>query len=128
MNRTTPSALSLLALLLVAAIILTACGSASVPSEPPGITGTITTLQPSGGAYSDVRVVMLVEGGEQPAGAVSDRANVTVTDATNVFDAAGALSSWESLAQGQKVEVWFTGPVAESYPVQGGAGAVRIVE
>jgi len=72
--------------------------------------------------------VILVEGGEQPQGAVSDKASVTVTDATDVFDAAGTLSTWEALAQGQQVEVWFTGPVAESYPVQGTAGAVRILE
>jgi hypothetical protein len=33
----------------------------------------------------------------------------------------------DDLAEGQEVEAWFVGPVAESYPVQARAGKVVIV-
>jgi hypothetical protein len=33
----------------------------------------------------------------------------------------------DDLSAGQRVAVWFTGPVAESYPVQATAGAIEIL-
>jgi len=116
---------ALLSTALALAIALTACASAP-PTETPGISGTITSLQAVNEPSADARVVLLVEGGPQPAGAVSDKASVTISDATDVFDASGKAADWQSLAQGQDVDVWFEGPVAESYPVQGRAGSIRI--
>jgi len=111
--------------LTVSLVALAACAS-SPPRDAPGITGTITTLQRTDSADGGALATILVEGGLQPAGAVSDKASVRITGTTDVFDAQGSSVTWESLAQGQEVEVWFDGPVAESYPVQGTAGAVRI--
>lgn len=115
--------------LLMAAVVLALSGcGASAPTEPPGITGVITALSeplagaPSGGAVA----TMLVEAEEPSDTAVSDKASVTVTSETELLDATGAATSPEALAEGQTVEVWFEGPVAESYPVQGTAGTVRI--
>ncbi len=67
-----------------------------------------------------------VEGGEQPEGAVSDKAVVNVTKETAIFDADGKASTPDKLQVGTEVKVWFAGPVAESYPVQGTASAVQI--
>ena len=67
-----------------------------------------------------------MEGGEQPEGAVSDQAVVNVTKETVIFDANGQPTTPDKLQVGTEVRVWFTGPVAESYPVQGAASAVQI--
>jgi len=100
-------------------------GSAAVvaPSEPAGITGTITQLDRS--QAPGVFGTILVEGGTQPAGAVSDKAAVTITESTQVARA-GKQVPPEQLEVGMTVAVWFEGPVAESYPVQGSAKFVEI--
>ena len=38
-----------------------------------------------------------------------------------------AFSTEKAVQEGTKVTVWFSGGVAESYPVQGGASAVQIL-
>ena len=68
---------------------------------------------------------MLVEGVEQPPGAVSDRAMVTVTDQTLVARNGRRIPA-QDLEVGMTVRVWFEGAVAESYPVQGTAGFVEV--
>jgi len=65
---------------------------------------------------------------EAPPGAqypVGDKASVTVATSTKVIDEAGASVDAASLTAGTRVDVWFDGPVAESYPVQGTASWVR---
>ncbi len=56
-----------------------------------------------------------------------DQAWVTVDEETDVFDAEGETVLPDAIVVGARLEVWFTGVVAESYPVQGTASAVRIV-
>jgi len=103
-------------------VALAACGP-SMPTDTPGIRGTITTLAPT-----DDGVSLLVEGGTQPAGAVSDKAQVAVDADTDLFAEDGStLSGVDELAEGDEVRVWFEGPVAESYPVQGRAGALQLL-
>jgi beta-N-acetylhexosaminidase len=114
-------AIALVLAALVLATALAACAAAP-PSETPGITGTITSV-----TRTDERVSILVEGGKQPEGAVSDKAQVGVPPEADVFDAQGRKTSSDVLRQGAEVRVWFTGPVAESYPVQGTARAVQVV-
>lgn len=116
-------ALATAALLAASLLPAVGCAADEVPSEAPGITGTITdVLETADGAS------IRVEGGTQPAGAVSDKAQVAVTGETDLFGADGTkLDGAEELAVGQTVRVWFTGPVAESYPVQGTAAAVQVV-
>jgi hypothetical protein len=69
---------------------------------------------------------MLVEG-EIADGTSFDKASVNVTKKAEVlYEGADGWSrySFGELAVGDTVAVWFTGPVAESYPVQAAAGTV----
>jgi beta-N-acetylhexosaminidase len=116
--------LTLAAVVAALAVSLAGC-TAAVPSETPGITGDITYLAIS--TTSTALVSITVEGGVQPTGAVSDKAVVTVTAKTAIFDADGKRARVDALQVGKSVKVWFEGPVAESYPVQGRAAAVQIV-
>jgi len=70
--------------------------------------------------------VLLVVADGSVAGQV-DRAWVTVTAQTAVWTATGRRGDAGDLKQGETVAVWFDGPVAESYPVQAKAGAIRIL-
>ena len=123
-TRSLTGALPTLALLvaLVAVLALVGC-AATVPTTPPGITGSVTSLVPG----DERPASMLVEGGAQPAGAVSDKAQVTIDPGTMFFDAEGTPTKAAGIAVGTEVRVWFNGPVAESYPVQGTAQAVQIL-
>lgn len=112
-------------LLACSLLAVTAC-AARVPTEPAGITGSITSVERSTDTNGSPVIRMLVEGNEQPAGAVSDKASVTVTSKTGVFGTGDEPATLDSLQQGMRVEVWFEGAVAESYPVQGTAKAVRL--
>ncbi len=56
-----------------------------------------------------------------------DRASVRVTVDTVVWTAEGVRGTAADLAAGEQVAVWFTGPVAESYPVQATAGVIQIL-
>lgn len=118
----------LLATALACALVaLTAC-DAGVPSGPAGITGTITAVDDATDAQGARTLRMLVEGDNQPPGAVSDKAYVTVTTKTTVFGPNAEPASMDELVQGRQADVWFDGPVAESYPVQGSAKFVRLGE
>lgn len=69
-----------------------------------------------------------VGGPGPPAG---DKASVTVDTGSQILRHAGegyAEAAFDALEVGQVVQVWFSGPVAESYPVQAGAEAVVISE
>ncbi len=122
------------AALVALALAVTGCATAtpgtqepsgSVPADTPGITGAITYLAAGTGGAASLGSIT-VEGGEQPEGAVSDKAVVKVTKETAIFDADGMASTPDKLQVGTEVKVWFAGPVAESYPVQGTASAVQI--
>ena len=116
-------AAALVATLVVAcAIALGGCAT-KPPTEPPGITGTVTSV-----VSGDERPAsMLVEGPTpQPTGALSDKAVVTIATSTQFFGKTGAPASPSSVKQGVEVRVWFEGAVAESYPVQGTARAVQV--
>lgn len=94
-----------------------------VPEEPAGIVGTISSVDAAGdgGGFGSI----LVEGGKQPDGAVSDKAVVTITEET-LIARNGRRVPPEELKAGMTVRVWFTGAVAESYPVQGTAKFIEI--
>ena len=104
-------------------ITLTACSPGSgeadhvaepPPGGPPGIRGTITARRPD---------VLLVE--ENPADrAGTAKASVRLTPQTRIRRQGGGAAPPDSLRVGRRVSVWFAGPVAESYPVQGTAAAV----
>jgi hypothetical protein len=129
-TRTPASRKPLLAPLAVAALVCvlfaTAC-AATVPSDPPGISGTVTNAVSGDGRPSS----LLVEAtGTPAAGGVSDKAQVTIPPSAMFFGPDGKAASLDSIAriaEGTRVSVWFTGAIAESYPVQGSARAVQIL-
>lgn len=113
----------------LAAGALVACGDEppAAPSGDPSITGVVATATPAVG--SDILTSFLIEGGTGDY----DRASVSVTGGTDWYrrNAAGLEEIDAPLAselEDKKVEVQFTGPVAESYPVQATAGWVIVAE
>jgi hypothetical protein len=110
---------------LIALLMLVAC-SPSPPEEAASISGVITTVTPGYGTLGSV----LVEGTEGST-SVYDKASVNITASTTLLRKTG--DSYEGVAYsdlkvGMVVDVWFTGPVAESYPVQATADALVVVE
>lgn len=100
------------------------CGP-SVPTEPAGIEGIATSVDRSSG---DEQLTVLVEApaGVDATGFVSDKASVRVTPDTLVFTPGGSKGDAGLIEVGVGIRVWFDGPVAESYPVQGTARAVQV--
>lgn len=110
---------------LVALLILAGCSPAP-PKEAASISGSITTVTPGYGTLGSV----LVEG-PTGASAAYDKASVNITASTTLLrkiaDGYEGVS-FADLDVGMRVDVWFTGPVAESYPVQATADAVVVVD
>lgn len=70
----------------------------------------------------------MVEALPGTAGRPSDAARVTLS--TRILRSQGGRlvpADWGKLEVGQRVELWYAGPVAESYPRQGAAGTLVIV-
>ncbi|MDZ4064448.1 MAG: DUF3221 domain-containing protein [Coriobacteriia bacterium] len=111
------AAVAALALTFVAA----GCGSAP-PTEPPSISGTVTNYVADGTGGGS----FLIENGT-PGSSDYDIASVRVDSKTKIFDATNDLATFADIAKGSNLDVWFTGPVAESYPVQATAGSIRIL-
>lgn len=110
--------------LLVALLVgAAACGGSGPPARPADLTGEITRVSGAPG-----RMVVLVE--EHPGQASGDRkAAVTLESTTRILRSSGgapAPAGEAELRVGVRVSVWFGGPVAQSYPVQGRAEAVLI--
>jgi uncharacterized protein DUF3221 len=101
------------------AVLLTGCGS-GLPSGDPSISGTIRQI-----STTTAGATILVVGG----GSV-DQASVRITSATRILVDPGSgaeAGTLSDIAAGASVRVWFTGPVAESYPVQATAGTLLVV-
>lgn len=67
--------------------------------------------------------------GEIEEGILYDKAHITVNEETVVYvfeEGRGEIAIFSMIEEGDTVEVWFVGPVAESYPVQAIAGKVFI--
>jgi hypothetical protein len=85
--------------------------------------------EPTGCGKSGVLGTFLVEDGVDPDGrALAASVKVPPDIAILREDGQGgwAVASFDDLAVGQTVQVWFDGPVAESYPVQATAGSIVI--
>jgi hypothetical protein len=100
-------------------LLFVACSTpktTDVPSEAPSIRGTIT---------SRTQTAILVE--EDPAQrSGSAKASAQLNAKTTVSRADGRSAGQDDLKPGQVVSVWFTGPVAQSYPVRGTAARIVI--
>ena len=116
------SALLVTMALISVGIALSGCVT-RLPETTPGISGRVASMVQGDERPSS----MLVVGGPQPAGAASDRAQVTINPGTMFFDLNGKPTKPNDISAGTKVRVWFDGAVAESYPVQGTAQAVQIL-
>jgi Protein of unknown function (DUF3221) len=105
------------------ALVLVSCADRA-PSRAPDIIGQITRAT-TGVTDGSRRIVVLVEAVPNDLSG-SPKALVTVDSRTRVFRANGAAQV-DDLLPGATVSVWFEGPVAESYPVQGRAGTLMIM-
>ncbi len=115
-----PSRRSLLTAL--AAALIAACTQPmrGVPNTAPSIEGRVTAVSQSGEQIGTIRVE---ERPEETAG--SAKASARITQSTDLWRGS-TRADFRALAVGQWVRVWFTGPVAESYPVQATASTVVI--
>lgn len=96
-----------------------AAGEPGLPAREPYLTGTVTALA---GNPPTARVEE-IPGGLESGGA---KAAARITSRTTITRNGRAVAPAE-LRVGQRVSLWFRGPVAESYPVQGEAAAISIL-
>jgi hypothetical protein len=135
--RHTGRALAALAVLAaLGAAVVGGCGGATAaqpaspspsapPSSPADITGVVRDLTRTGADDGGWPVLLVVA--DPGSGDSVDKASVRTTADTVVWTAEGVRGDAADLVVGQRVAVWFSGPVAESYPVQATAGSVRIL-
>jgi hypothetical protein len=131
MKKTTCKILTLLAAAMLIMAGVTACASGPDDRGDAGIRGQITTVNVAV-EEGDILGNILVEGtAEENTGLASDKASVTLTVKTVLVSGSDKkyleAADMRALAIGTKVEVVFTGPVAESYPVQGEGKVLRIL-
>ena len=94
--------------------------STGLPATAPSIEGRVTAVTRSGERIGTIRVE------ERPSDASgSAKASVRIDQRTTVLRGSES-TDFNALQVGQWVRVWFTGPVAESYPVQATGGTVAI--
>lgn len=99
--------------------------SDSKPQEKIGIRGQITKV-----LVDDSKTVsaIMVEGKVEDD-TIHDKAKVGIEKGTKITTGAtGQKLSASELKEGTKVEVVFEGPVAESYPVQGKAKTIKVID
>lgn len=113
----------MLATLTLLALFLVAGCSAPGPSGDPAIRGTIASVSEGPDGITGI----LVEG-PIANGTTLDKAALTITEKTRVLSASDEKVDAGTLETGMRVEVWTTGPVRESYPVQADADVVRVLE
>lgn len=95
--------------------------SAQLPDSEPGIRGVITKADSGAGSS----YILVEENPGETAG--SQKASVRMNDQTQIYRRSGSSLekiSPSALAISKTVSIWFEGPVAESYPVQGAAAVV----
>jgi hypothetical protein len=92
----------------------------TLPNDAPYMSGTITAV----GRVAEGWSVRVEERPQDVSG--SAKGVFRVGDRTDVRRATGGRARAEELREGQRVRVWVSGPVAESYPIQAGARAVVI--
>jgi hypothetical protein len=123
----------------LALLVAAGCSTTSAsngPAQPPGVSPDIEGYVASVSGISadprpsDVLGSILIEG-ELGRGMPFDRASVTIREGTSIYDDRArelVEARFEDLEVGQRVQAVFTGPVAESYPVQATASQILILE
>lgn len=119
----------LFALLLAALVAGCGSGSDNKTAARADIRGLITSVNRAAGGGKSLGSI-LVEGAVEKD-TTFDKAAVTVTPDTRIYVSRGGEledAAFESLKIGQKAQATFTGPVAESYPVQAVASRIEILD
>jgi hypothetical protein len=103
------------------------CAATAKPIETEAdLIGFITEIRPNGG-----RDILGQINVESHADKIVSKDIITITDETMIFQQDGndlRRTAFKTFENKQWVKIWFTGPVLESFPVQGTAGQVVIVE
>ena len=108
-----------------AALLLSACSTSSAETDPD-LVGWISDIQRAEGSENPGHLLI-----SSPHNKTSDKFMVTVTDKTVIAVKVGekeTQASFDVLDIGHQVEVWFSGPVMESYPAQVVTNKVVIVD
>jgi len=121
-------------LFVAACVAASACSSA--PGEPDGASLTVVVPTDAASIIGDIAQVERTGGGLRilvqqipTRSAGYPVAWIAVNGGTDVVQRAGetlSRGSSRELAVGMRVQAWFTGPVAESYPVQATAGTILV--
>ena len=98
-------------------------------TQEPDLTGRVTDVQlvAAGNVVGTVLVEAEVESEE---GGFLDKYALTVTGQTALLQRKNGEAQrvgFDALAAGQTAQVWFTGPLKESYPVQVDAKQIMIL-
>ena len=112
-----------LALLVALGVVFAAAAPALAAPPESSIRGTITEVSRS------AKVVLVEEDPASQSGLA--KGEFAVTDETEILEQRGedlVPVPFEKLRVGQKVEATYAGPVAESYPTQGVAARIVILE
>ena len=112
-----------LALLAALGVVFAATAPALAAPPESSIRGTITEVSRS------AKVVLVEEDPASQSGLA--KGEFAVTDETEILEQRGedlVPVPFEKLRVGQKVEATYAGPVAESYPTQGVAGRIVILD
>lgn len=119
--------LGLLGLLMALMVIAVDCASAPEALETEaGFTGFITEIHPIEKKDTLGRILV-----ESQADKFVDKYMVTIKDETLIFKQEGEKRSqvaFGALETKQQVQIWFSGPIMESFPMQGTAQQVVIIE
>lgn len=113
------------ALAILLACLIAGCGTgkATVPSNPE-VRGTITSVNGSANSGS-----IFIDGTTLETTGI-DKANVTIDSKTEILRRQGGKlqkARFSDFRVGQMAQATFTGPVLQSYPVQGTAHQVVIL-
>ncbi len=115
---------ALLAALMLAVGLGVAGCAPTPPDTDPTIRGVITEITPGDESGGVVLVVWHDSLGEVLE---LDSIAASIDENTEVFDREGELIEFADLEVRDVVDVWVSGAIAESYPPQGRADAVRVI-
>ncbi|MDF1542875.1 MAG: DUF3221 domain-containing protein [Anaerosomatales bacterium] len=109
---------------LLLALMLAACASPRPPDAEPTIRGVIVDITPGPDGTGFALIVW-----HESLGEVYDLDSIaaTIDEETELFDREGNVIDFADLAVRDVVDAWFSGAIAESYPPQGTADAVRVI-
>lgn len=114
---------ALLLLLLLLGTMLSGCFAPRPPDTESTIRGVVVSVTP-GREGGGIRVVWHESLGEMRE---LDSVDVAITEETGVFDREGRPIEFAEIEVRDVVDVWISGALAESYPPQGWADAVRVI-